>query len=375
MAGKGFAFRFAPLRPESEEFLHLDALRIVAALAIVTFHWGGSHAGWLTNAAHLDLQPLASFVDLFFVISGVVICRVYNGMANFGAFVSFMRKRFARLAPLHYAMLAVYVAIGLAAPLAGMALNEPDKYDMSCVVPNLLFLQATPACPKLTFNFPSWSIGAEMMCYMIFPLLLALYRVRVWAPAALAVAMMGTLYAIGPAGPLHRLWVEWTFEWSVLRALPAFALGVSLYGLRRPLARVPMPGVLIYAALALFALMMVARVWLGLFLPVAYVIAALALAADERGKTGAVVRTLAPWGQLTYGVYMLHAVFMTVLFSIGFDRLLHMTPAVKAFAVVASVPLLLAAAYLSLNLFERPARRWLQGSGRPRAVEMGLEPR
>lgn len=84
----------------------------------------------------------------------------------------FLRKRFARLAPMHYLTLGAYVAIGLAAPALGLSLSEPEKYDLACLPANVAFLQSTMACPHLSFNFPSWSISAEMICYLAFPLVL-----------------------------------------------------------------------------------------------------------------------------------------------------------------------------------------------------------
>lgn len=150
----------------------------------------------------------------------------------------------------------------------------------------------------------------------------------------------------------------------MLRAFPAFALGVSLYGLRGRLGFVPAPGVLLYGLVGLFAVLAALHAPLGLFMPLAWLIALTGLAADQRTPADPLVRALAPFGQLTYSVYMLHALFMTVLFSIGFERILGLHDAAQAVAVVLSVPLLLLTAYLSLMLIERPMRRLIQGGER-----------
>lgn len=271
----------------------------------------------------------------------------------------FLRKRFARLAPLHYLTLAIYVIIGLAAPAAGIALSEPRKYDMACIVPNLLFAHSLGTCRDLSFNFPSWSISTEMACYLLVPRLLWLVRIRPWLPTAFALVILAALYALGPAGPLHRYWFDWIFEWSVWRALPAFALGISFYSMRDLLAKLPSAAPLMFAMLIAYLPLAAAGVWHGVLTPMSSAIVAFGAAADAQRHTSQLVRTLAPPGQLTYSVYMLHALFVTAGFTLVFDRILHLPPGAKLVAVIACLPLLFGVAFLSLIFFEQPARRWL----------------
>ena len=352
--------RFPRLHAESEDFLHLDFLRIIAALGVVVFHWRASVTLPGPSDRWTFIDSLSSFVDMFFVISGFIICHVYaRRMGTASAFLHFLRKRFARLAPLHYLTLAIYVAIGLAAPAAGIALSEPRKYDMACIVPNLLFAHSLGTCRDLSFNFPSWSISAEMACYLLFPGVLWLVRIRAWLPALFALIILTVLYALGPAGPLHRYWFEWTFEWSVWRALPAFALGISFYSMREQLAKLPAAAPMMFVMLIAYLPLAAAGAWHGLLTPMSYAIVACGVAADAQRHTSQLVRTLAPLGQLTYSVYMLHALFVTVGFTLVFDRILHLPPTAKLVAVIACLPLLFGVAYLSLIFFEQPARRWL----------------
>src|SRR5262245_52376951 len=131
------ALSFPKLAPESEDFLHLDALRILASFAVVMFHWRGHLAYKPASDATAWLNSWIVFVDLFFVISGFIIAAVYSArMSTLAQYGDFLFKRFARLAPLHYATLALYVAIGLLATLAGASLNDPEKYNPACIAPN-----------------------------------------------------------------------------------------------------------------------------------------------------------------------------------------------------------------------------------------------
>lgn len=81
--------RFPRLYAESEDFLHLDFLRIIAALGVV-FHWRAS----VTLPGPIErwnfIDQLSSFVDMFFVISGFIICHVYaRRMETISAFMFF----------------------------------------------------------------------------------------------------------------------------------------------------------------------------------------------------------------------------------------------------------------------------------------------
>src|SRR4051794_14289188 len=78
--GRGQMRRPHWYRPESERYLHLDLLRFAASLSIVLFHYRllmAGPAGW--SVGFLDLAPLRLAVDLFFIISGIVMSELYRG--------------------------------------------------------------------------------------------------------------------------------------------------------------------------------------------------------------------------------------------------------------------------------------------------------
>lgn len=358
------------LQVESEDFLHLDALRVIATLCVVIFHW---HA-WLALDPGLrrifDLfGSWAPLVDLFFVISGIIICHVYaTRITSLATFGSFLRKRLARLAPLHWATLAFCVASGLIAPLLGHALTNPEAYALDCIAPNIVLLQSYATCDSLSFNYPSWSISAEAGCYLLFPALLALYRVSVWLPGAFAALMIAVLSLAGPFGPNETYWYDFDYYWGLLRGLPAFAIGITLYGIRKHLA-FPHAGVALYAGLAIFLLLGQFGVQQGYAVAFAYALGAVAVAADSNGRSGRFTRALAPWGALTYPAYMLHIPVGATLISVGAKSVLDLPPLALNIAVWASIPILVGVAYLSYVLFETPARRWLSGRSKPQTTK------
>src|SRR5579883_114785 len=155
------------LVPESEKMLAIDITRFLAAAGVVTLHFWqalSSHEG-LSGQARLDFLTL--FVDVFFIISGFVIATVYSeSVGSPSLYLRFMQKRVARLLPLHYATLGFFVGVALLLSASGQQSRFPSAYDWGCVMPHALFLHAFGMCHSAAFNFPSWSISAEMALYV-----------------------------------------------------------------------------------------------------------------------------------------------------------------------------------------------------------------
>ena len=96
------------LKSDSGELLNIDAMRLIAALGIVFLHTSEyfiSDTG-NRNALHHKIQPLALFVDLFFIISGYVIAYTSaHRVGTLSEYLFFLKKRIARLIPLHWVVL------------------------------------------------------------------------------------------------------------------------------------------------------------------------------------------------------------------------------------------------------------------------------
>ena len=93
------------------------------------------------------------------------------------------------------------------------------------------------------------------------------------------------------------------------------------------------------------------------------------MAADQGGQASRAVRALAPLGILTYSLYMLHPAVRTVGLKVGeIGRL----PGNLTITLCAAV--LIPVSYASYILFERPARRWINGLGGRKAAVTRNEP-
>lgn len=350
------------LSPESDDHLNLDALRFLSTAAIVVFHyqtvvaWSPALA-FVREATHQ--LPIA--VDLFFVMSGAIMADIYGGgrLKGLAAYGTFLRRRFARLAPLHYITLAFFVAAVAVATAMGVSPTEPRVYDARCIAPNLLFLQAFGICDHLTFNKPSWSISAEMVMYLLLPAVLWISR---WRPLAWAFVAAFLVWAVVSQLQGHTGWPGLTWNFSFIRAFPSFLLGVLLAQSTGWSERLPRPGLL----LGLFGAVFVAECFFQAGYPLrmvtVWIIAACALAADRQRKVSPVIRGLAPLGQLTYSIYMLHHPVGWLCISVLARRVLHLQglPLNLAIAFVTFVLLPLVAT-ASLFLFETPLRKRLSG--------------
>jgi peptidoglycan/LPS O-acetylase OafA/YrhL len=354
------------LKPESDEMLTLDAVRFLAASAVVVEHyWQALHGHeGIPGGDRMDFLSLA--VDVFFIISGFVIATVYSDhVLSTRDYLRFMRKRIARLGPLHWATLSFFVSIGAILLITGHQSNFPDLYYWPCVVPHAMLLHAFDTCTTSTFNFPSWSISAEMAAYLAFPLFVLVSRHMRSMLIGISVLTLCVIYLMsgGPSGNEATGWTNWTIDFGAVRGLAGFSFGVALYayrdGIRNSRAALPLLIFLIVVFVTL-GLAGVPPMWLA---PVAYAIAFLAIANDLHGEKSIIMRRLAPLGQLTYSGYMLHVPLRFVVVILIGERLLNLHGTSYTLWSIFAGLLVLPISWLSLVVFERPTRRWLSGPG------------
>lgn len=342
---------------ESDRMIYLDLLRIASSYLIILYHFQNQMSfGAAAPIVRARFEGFTLAVDLFFFISGFVINSVYAGrVSSIAAYRSYMGKRVARLVPLHWATFAVFAMFGILNAMGHLPSNHPEIYDVRCAAPNLLLLHAFDLCRSLTFNYVSWSISAEMGMYLVFPLL-ALIAVRRHLSLLVVAAIIALLTVTSDRTGLS--WLEWSFDFGVLRALPSFLLGMIAFQYRGMLGRMPRAALLLLVACLLFVAGSLLQWPKLLLLPVVYAIGALGIAASEQ-PSSRVARRFAPLGQLTYSLYMLHPMVQSVLLTGIGAGLLKLRGVQMNLFVFATMVLMLPIAWISLVLFERPARHRL----------------
>ena len=349
------------MSPQSNKtFLSLEGLRFVSCIAIVAYHY----VFYLPGQLHLWTQKFGIAVDLFFVISEVVIGATYIGrVRELDEYADFIRRRFARLYPLHLATLAFYVCVGLGVSFGGLQVIDASRYNFSELLPNLLMVHAWGFSSHLSFNYVSWSISAEMFLYLIFPFILFVMALGMIVSLGTVILAFGGAIFISHVvfgSPLTELGAG---QLAIIRAGPSFAFGVWLYFHRdqtfcsdqQSLAyrRLPwlfcgasglcrIPGKRLYSADD------------GL---------------SRRGNCPCMRRrgipTFASWsrlsslGCLTYSVYMLHLVMASIIIRFLVPRLLGESSATMVAGVVISAGAMFGAAMLSYRFFENPLRHMI----------------
>lgn len=150
----------------------ITGLRFVAALWVLLSHYTevSPWAGW----AHQWARNGPMGVTLFFILSGFVL--TYNYAAEFShsaerAF-DFLRARFARVYPMYACALLLSVPIGIVFTDALTQSSRPSApIAVLGVVADALMLQAfLPFRPFHYWNGPAWSLSAELVFYLVFPM-------------------------------------------------------------------------------------------------------------------------------------------------------------------------------------------------------------
>lgn len=264
------------LTTTSNDLLHLDFMRFIASAGIVLCHSGEffvSRANRL--ASHERLAGLSLFVDVFFIISGFVITHVYaDRMGSGRQFARFIQRRIGRLFPLHLLTLLAVAGLFYAVAVLGVPTNTDMRLLPECLVLGTLLMHSVIDCGGPVPNGVNWSISAEMVMYVLFPLLLILGRRLGLLRYAL---WLGFLVFVASGYTAGALWASNT---EFLRALPAFFFGLAVRLDWQTWSRIAVPSyVPAVCATALVAGSLL--IWPGwLLLTLAYGVALSAIIAD-----------------------------------------------------------------------------------------------
>jgi peptidoglycan/LPS O-acetylase OafA/YrhL len=341
----------------------LEGLRLFASLAIVAIHY----------SKYLDLETpgFEVAVDLFFVISGIVIAMGYEArIYDASSYLDFVRRRVGRLYPLHLATLCFYIAIGILVWKHLAVPNQAEKYDAALIVPNLLMVHAWSPFGRISFNYVSWSISAEFFVYLLFPLLLlAVTRSFLSGLAAVASMLVAAIF-ISEVFLGERL-PELNWNLGALRAIPSFMLGIWLWIHHVRLSKARYVREFARPAFAISGAMIVALIMVYpndyAILASVYVLVSSAFLCDVLGfKTLASSKPFSDRGYLTYSIYMLHTVVSTFLLSFVFPRFFGKSQLALYLAVICACIATYLLAELSYWKFEKPLRDRINSIGKAR---------
>ncbi len=348
-------------------YLVLDSYRFVAALGIVAYHFEAHFSPFLPHPREA-LAGLQTLVDFFFVLSGFVLAHSYGDrIGGWTDYVDFLRKRFARIYPLHAATLAFCVALFLVVRFAAVPVRDPSVMDMTVLVPNLLLVHAWGFADHPGLNAPSWSISAEAFVYILFPLFVFTAN-RLGPALSLGVAGLAAVIiefvraASGlPPGTLA------TFDFGMMRAVPMFLSGVAVHAYVAARAPKPLSWLVPHGLFAVILALAAAQAPLSL-IDVLYPPLVALIAIAERG--GRPTRLASPaavkLGAASFAIYMLHTFVQIACVALVRRTGWTSLPQLSAVALGGTI-LVVGLGLLSVRFFETPARLWIGGVRRARS--------
>lgn len=356
----------------------LTSLRFIAAFWVLLYHFK-DHLGLNLGQFGLVADGYLG-VDLFFTLSGFILAHVYLTSLEDGRFGygGFLKNRVARVYPLHLAALAAMIVLFVGASALGAGVGSPDAFKLADLPAHLLMIHAWGATSAVGWNFPSWSISAEWLAYLLFPLVAGLVlKAKRWSGAFALGAIALCVASFWALSNLHQVlpWVgrdfsQMTAQIGALRIIPSFLLGVALYSFGRahaapkswawPITLVSAGWIIAVTSLNLWE----GLVWFGLA-GLLYGLAETSRHGVDAPMSGRVFVFL---GAASYALYMIHLpidiVWFHALERIGITETSDLTLRIAATAGVFVVSIITSVfAYLWL---EEPARKWIRKLELPR---------
>jgi len=332
----------------------LDLTRGLCAILVCIYHV-------LTWTGGPRLYTVGTYcVYVFFVVSGASLylgyaerCRTAIDIRNFYA------RRYMRLAPLYIAVIVLGLALG-----AIFSAPRPEAWK---ILANASLLFGLTGAGNTSIVTGGWSIGIEVIFYLLFPLLLLVMRTRLAllaTLAALAVQLGYVNQVLGPAASLHEARLAYTQPLSfIFYFVAGMLLGKLLRGAARPAALKPaaLYWLPMLAGLAAIALWQSPDARSALIGPAGLLLSLIAVAVAASGALirlqGVPLKLALFVGNTSYGVYLLHPLIYRVCRRL-FDGLAHQPWLFTMLVLAISLP----CAYYMDRKFEVPMRAWLSRS-------------
>jgi peptidoglycan/LPS O-acetylase OafA/YrhL len=339
----------------------LTSIRGIAAWWVVLYHFrqylpAGS-PDWLSAlTAHGYLA-----VDLFFILSGFVLALNYaeSFRGSLAGATNFYQLRFARIYPLHFVMLMLFLLNPLAIALFSAG-GDTSAYGWDYFVLSLFLVQNWGFSTELAWNVPAWSISTEVFAYLVFPFAAVLMRRVIMTVGSALLVMMAFLIALALAAQAAGGSLGDDIPaFGLTRCCLQFLLGMLVWRLRDRIGFATPR--LSHAAILLAAGLILAYVLLpigdALVIPTAFALLVFGLA-DPLARPG--IWLNASWleilGLISYSTYLSH------FFIRSWVKFVLVRPGIPEWIPLLVYLLLVALASIVLyRMVEVPARHWLRG--------------
>jgi peptidoglycan/LPS O-acetylase OafA/YrhL len=326
----------------SHRLVEVDALRGLAALAVVLFHFTTRFGELFHPISHPAVNVSYGHygVNLFFIISGFVI---FMTLEKTSRPMDFVVSRFSRLFP------AYWFAIALTFSITHL-LGLPEKLvDIQAAIGNLLMLHGLFKVPHVDGVY--WTLEVELLFYFGMFLLYRLGMLRQIHQVLFGLMVLRVVYFVLEHWlGINLPWVM--FRLLILQYIPWFALGIAIYlaaSQRDPTSwRWPV----FTAASAALTLALTESLFVGLlsmaFAALVWLAAAGRLTLLRHGPF--------VWlGTISYPLYLLHE-------NIGWSMLLQLGRVGLStnMAILVTLTTILILASAVTRWVEQPAMRWIR---------------
>lgn len=293
----------------------LTGLRGLAAWLVVLYHFREHTPAFLGDAMRQLVDGGYLAVDLFFILSGLVLYINYHhqfDQVRGRTALNFYIRRIARIYPLHLTVLLLFLVNPLAITLFSST-SDLGRYSPGYFVLSLFLVQNWGFTPAVLWNIPAWSISTEFAAYLLFPLLVVAIkhgaRRGAWVPALALAGLLVAVAALFAGLGLPSLGEEIS-RVGVLRCVLEFSMGlvIGYYHVRDPRALARLAGAsLVLLVLALVALALAGGAADYLVAPLLFTLLILSLL-DERTVWSRCLasRPLLYLGEISYSTYMIH---------------------------------------------------------------------
>jgi peptidoglycan/LPS O-acetylase OafA/YrhL len=299
-----------------------------------------------------------------------------TGIGTKEQFLDFLKKRFARLYPLHILTMLVYVVLFVLSIVSASALKMILGHPLGssnifekvsnfltdrtyAVFINIFLVQGMHTAKEMSLNFPSWSISVEFWTYIVFgSVFLHFQSTKFRIVVALTISMCAFfgLYAFG-----YRNDLGYMQDFGFIRCLGGFFLGCCIpLVLRNKKSLTPSLGLNLALLLSLL-LLIFTFVYASQFPRITFLcpIAAAILIATCYSDSAYFAKwlgspLLVKLGALSFGVYMWHVPLLVFIKPI--KALLPNEFAIWFLCFVFTLALLLIS-QISLKFFETPCRK------------------
>jgi len=334
-------------------FSSLDAIRGLAAIAVMLLHYAGRSG--------LDWMPRAWMaVDIFFIMSGFVLTHSYaqkiaEGRLNFSGFV---KVRLLRLMPLYLVgLLLGYLSMTSSCNLPGMTCGAyvmPAAVYGMFVIPYFteLFWPFGVGTIQTPFplNGPAWSLFFELFVNLVFFYWIVSTKNRhVWRVIGLALIALFVAYYFN--GSINGGWTNSNFYVGFPRVIYHFFIGVLIYTQYQKYGFNSKMIAFISVAL-LIATFSVNSSMMSMF--TLFILAPFVVLANARIAFDGYAERMCTWlGDISYPLYIVHVPIFQFLYLFG--HLDGLTPATRvllmgAIAIVLAWPLAIADKILRARL-------------------------